>query len=94
MAARLSENGRFTVLLLEPGGVTDTFNHRLPLGVANLTHDPRYCWQLSSGPEMALGGHRVFSPRGLGLGGCSATNGMIWALGDAKGWDEWRDAGF
>jgi choline dehydrogenase len=93
VAARLSESGRHTVLLLEPGGVTDTFSHRLPLGVANLTRDPRYCWQLSSGPETTLGGHRVFSPRGLGLGGCSATNGMIWALGDAKGWDAWRDAG-
>ena len=92
-AARLSEDGRHTVLLLEPGGVTDTFNHRLPLGVALLTADKRYCWQLSSGPEAALGGHRVFSPRGLGLGGSSATNGMIWAFGDAKGWDEWRDAG-
>ena len=93
VAARLSENGRHSVILLEPGGVTDTFNHRLPLGVAYLTTDPRYCWQMSSGPETALGGHRVFSPRGLGLGGCSATNGMIWALGDAKGWDAWRDAG-
>lgn len=93
VAARLSESGRYTVLLLEPGGVTNTFNHRLPLGVANLTTDPRYCWQLASGPETALGGHRVFSPRGLGLGGSSATNGMIWARGDAKGWDEWRDAG-
>ena len=74
VAARLSESGRYTVMLLEPGGVTDTFNHRLPLGVAKLTTDPRYCWQLSSGPETALGGHRVFSPRGLGLGGSSATN--------------------
>lgn len=93
VAARLSESGRYTVMLLEPGGVTDTFNHRLPLGVAKLTTDPRYSWQLTSGPETALGGHRVFSPRGLGLGGSSAINGMIWAFGDAKGWDEWRDAG-
>jgi choline dehydrogenase len=93
VAARLSESGRYSVMLLEPGGVTDTFNHRLPLGVAFLTRDPRYCWQMSSGPETALGGHRVFSPRGLGLGGCSATNGMIWAFGDAHGWDAWRDAG-
>lgn len=92
-AARLSESGRYTVLLLEPGGKTDTFNHRLPLGVANLVRDKRWVWRLNSGPEPALGGHPVYSPRGLGLGGSSAVNGMIWAFGDAKAWDEWRDLG-
>ncbi len=93
VAARLSESGRYTVLLLEPGGKTDTFNHRLPLGVANLVRDERWAWRFVSGPEPALGGHGVYSPRGLGLGGSSAINGMIWAFGDAKAWDEWRDLG-
>ena len=92
-AARLSESGRHSVLLLEPGEATDSFNHRLPLGVANLVYNDRLTWQMESGPEPHLGGHKVFSPRGLGLGGCSAINGMIWAIGAAKGWDAWTEAG-
>lgn len=93
LAARLSEGGRYHVLLIEPGGATETFNHRLPLGVANLVYDPRYAWPLQSGPESSLGGHKVYSPRGLGLGGSSAINGMIWAWGSKGAYDEWRDLG-
>ncbi|MBV1701829.1 MAG: GMC family oxidoreductase N-terminal domain-containing protein [Hyphomicrobiales bacterium] len=92
-AARLSEDGRHTVLLLEPGEKTDTFNHRLPLGVANLVYSDKLAWQMQTGPEPHLGGHKVASPRGRGLGGSSAINGMIWAIGSAKGWDAWTDAG-
>lgn len=92
-AARLSESGRYSVLLIEPGEATDTFNHRLPLGVYNLVGNPRWAWQIETGPEQALGGHNVFSPRGRGLGGSSAINGMIWAVGTAEGWDEWAALG-
>jgi choline dehydrogenase len=92
-AARLSESGRHSVLLIEPGEKTDSFNHRLPLGVANLVYDEKAAWQMETGPEPALGGHNVYSPRGLGLGGSSAINGMIWAIGDASAWDAWAAAG-
>lgn len=92
-ASRLSESGKYSVLLIEPGGKTETFNHRLPLGVANLVRDRRYSWQMKTGPENALGGYEVFSPRGLGLGGSSAINGMIWSVGAAEGWDEWLRLG-
>lgn len=92
-AVRLSENGRYSVLLIEPGGPTDSFNHRLPLGVAHLIHDERYAWKFESGPEAALGGYKVFTPRGLGLGGSSAINGMIWVRGAASAYDGWRDMG-
>ncbi len=92
-AARLSESGRHTVLLLEPGEKTDSFNHRLPLGVANLVYSDKYAWQMETGPEPHLGGHNVYSPRGLGLGGSSAINGMIWAIGDAEGWNAWEAQG-
>src|SRR5438128_270530 len=92
-AARLSECGRYSVLLIEPGQKTDTFNHRLPLGVAKLIYDERWAWRLNSGPEPSLGGHQVYSPRGLGLGGSSAINGMIWMRGSASEYDHWRDLG-
>lgn len=92
-AARLSESGKWRVLLLEPGERTDSINHRLPLGVVNLVSNPRWAWRFVSGPEKSLGGHMVYSPRGLGLGGSSAINGMIWAIGDASEYDHWRQLG-
>lgn len=93
VAARLSEGGRHTVLLLEPGAATDTRNHRMPLGVANLVYDDKYVFPYTSGPEASLGGYKVYSPRGFGLGGCSAVNGMIWTFGARDEYDAWRDAG-
>lgn len=92
-AARLSESGKYSVLLIEPGQKTDTFNHRLPLGVSKLVYDDRWAWKFTSGPEASLGGHKVYSPRGLGLGGSSSINGMIWMRGDASEYDHWRDLG-
>lgn len=93
VAARLSESGRYSVLLIEPGQATNSFNHRLPLGVANLIYDERWAWTLNTGPETSLAGQKVYSPRGLGLGGSSAINGMIWMRGSAAAFDEWRDLG-
>ena len=93
VAARLSEGGHQSVLLLEPGGVTNTFNHRMPLGVAHLVYDPRHAYTYDSGPEPSLGDYKVYSPRGYGLGGSSAINGMLWTRGSRHGYDSWRDAG-
>ncbi|WP_158219866.1 GMC family oxidoreductase [Ideonella sp. A 288] len=92
-AARLSESGQHSVLLLEPGGVTNTRNHRMPLGVANLVYNDRWVYPYTSGPETSLGGYKVYSPRGYGLGGCSAMNGMIWMRGSRGEYDHWRDLG-
>ena len=89
VAGRLSESGNYSVLLIEPGEKTNTFNHNLPLGVYNLVFNPRWSWQFQTGPETALGGYKVYSPRGRGLGGSSSINGMIWTVGSAEGWDEW-----
>lgn len=93
VAARLSESGRHQVLLLEPGGATDTRNHRMPLGVANLVYSDQHVYPYASGPETSLIGQPVYSPRGYGLGGCSAVNGMIWTFGAQGEYDAWRDAG-
>ena len=94
VAARLSESGRHEVLLIDPGQPTDTFNHRLPLGVANLIYDEKWAWKLQTGPETAMAGQQVYSPRGLGLGGSSAINGMIWTRGSRSEFDHWRELGF
>lgn len=92
-AARLSESGRYRVVLVEPGGAPETYWHRLPLGPARLIYDPRTAWLFKSGPEAHLHRRRVEAPRGKALGGSSAINGMLWTRGDAAAYDKWHDLG-
>ena len=93
IAARLSESGEHNVCLVEPGGKTATLNHRIPLNTVNIMQDSRWAWQFTSGPENALKGQNVFTPRGLGLGGSSAINGMLWTVGDRAAWNHWAELG-
>ena len=50
VASRLSENGRFTVALLE-AGKPDHFWTRIPVGFARLIENPAANWLYSSEPE-------------------------------------------
>lgn len=93
VAARLSEGGRHSVLLLEAGQAPSSFWHRIPIGVARLMTDARTMWPITSGPEPELEERQLFAGRGKALGGSSAVNGMLWTRGDAAAYDRWRDLG-
>ena len=80
LANRLSADGRSTVLLLEAGPRdTDPWIH-IPLGYGKLFLRRDVNWAYESEPEPALGGRRVFSPRGKVLGGSSSINGLVLSL--------------
>ncbi len=92
LAARLSEDGRARVLLLEAGGRNDRdLWVRIPLGVGRILDSDRYVWKDRTGPEMT--GRSVYWPHGRLLGGSSSVNGMIHVRGEPGRYDEWRDAG-
>lgn len=93
LAYRLSESGRHRVALVEAGGRDDTVWIHMPLGVGKLLQNERYVWRFQTEPEAALGGQRIYWPRGKVLGGSSAINGMVYAWGEAAEYDAWRDAG-
>ncbi len=93
LAARLSESGRHTVLLLEAGPEDRSVWIHLPLGVGKLLNNGRYAWKFESEPQSELGGKCIYSPRGKVLGGSTSINGMAYIWGDPREFDEWRALG-
>lgn len=93
LAARLSEDPRTRVMLLEAGGEDRNPWIHVPLGVGKLLTDPRYAWKFETEPEPGLEGQRVYWPRGKVLGGSSALNGMAYVWGDPLEYDGWAASG-
>jgi Choline dehydrogenase and related flavoproteins len=93
LASRLSENGRYTVLLLEAGGKDDSFWFKIPIGYAKSYYNPAVNWMYSTEPEKELGGRRLYVPRGKVQGGSGSINAMIFVRGAAADFDDWAAAG-
>src|SRR3954471_9240116 len=93
LAARLSESGRYRVLLLEAGGKDSNFWIHVPIGYAKTFVDPRVNWMFESEPEAELNNRTMYQPRGKVLGGTSSINGMIYMRGNAADYDQWRQLG-
>ncbi|MCU1248216.1 MAG: putative choline dehydrogenase [Edaphobacter sp.] len=62
-------------------------------GVSRVVAQTKYDWDFATEPEPNLAGRRVYLPRGRTLGGCSATNAMIYIRGNAVDFDGWADEG-
>jgi choline dehydrogenase len=77
LAARLTESGRYKVLLLEAGGKDSNPWIHVPMGYAKTFVDPKVNWKFESEPEKELNGRTMYQPRGKVLGGTSSINGMI-----------------
>lgn len=94
LAARLSEDPAARVCLLEAGGGNGEMLVRMPAGVGSLIKSKnRHNWGFWTAPEPALNNRRLWWPRGRGLGGSSAINGMIYTRGHPRDYDEWRQFG-
>lgn len=93
VAARLSESGKYRVLLLEAGGRDRNFWIHVPMGFSQVYANPRVNWMYESEPEEHLNGRTLYQPRGKVLGGTSSINGMVYMRGNAADYDEWRQRG-
>ena len=94
LAARLSEDPDARVLLLEAGGRNDSVLVRMPAGVGELIKQKSaHNWGFWTEAEPHLDDRKLWWPRGKGLGGSSAINGMIYARGHPLDYDEWRQRG-
>ncbi len=71
VASRLSESGRFRVLLLEAGEDDPWIWLRVPLGAGFVLLSQRSLWRFYTEPQANLGNRRMFWPRGRVLGGSS-----------------------
>jgi choline dehydrogenase len=93
VAGRLSESGKYRVLLLEAGTKdTNPWIH-VPLGYTKTYTDPRVNWMFDSEPEKELNGRTLYQPRGKVLGGTSSINGMVYMRGTPTDYDGWRQRG-
>ncbi len=93
VAARLSENARHRVLLLEAGPPdTNPWIH-IPLGFAKTYVDAKVNWKFESAPQPQFNGRKLYVPRGRTLGGTSSINGMVYMRGNHRDYDDWRQRG-
>jgi choline dehydrogenase len=93
LASRLSESGKYSVLLLEAGGKDDSFWFKIPVGYAKSFYNPDVNWMYSTEPQAELDGRRIYVPRGKVQGGSGSINAMIFVRGAADDFDSWQAAG-
>lgn len=91
LAARLSEDPTKRVLLLEAGGRDTKRMLHIPLGFPYLLGSD-VDWAYTTEPEEALGGRRLYLPRGKVLGGSHAISVMLYQRGDTADYARWDAA--
>lgn len=93
LANRLSESGRYRVLVLEAGADSKSLVFKMPGGVMLLEGNPKYDWCYSMEPEPAIDNRREMLNAGRVVGGGSAINGMMYMRGHAEDYQDWLAAG-
>ncbi|MBN8501131.1 MAG: FAD-dependent oxidoreductase, partial [Sphingomonadales bacterium] len=90
-AGRLAEDGRRSVCVLEAGGQNKHMFVRTPGLLALMPK--RSNWAYDTEPMAGLGGRIGYQPRGRGMGGSSAINGMVYIRGNPWDYDNWAALG-
>ena len=93
LAARLSEDNKSTVVVIEYGGTDFGPLIQMPAALSYPMNMSRYDWGYVSEPEPHLGGRRLACPRGKVVGGSSSINGMVYVRGHARDFDYWAEQG-
>jgi choline dehydrogenase len=93
LADRLSADGRNQVLVIEYGGSDRSIFIQMPSALAIPMNTSRYNWRYESEAEPALGGRKLHTPRGKGLGGSSSINGLVYIRGNPLDFERWQEEG-
>jgi choline dehydrogenase len=94
VAARLAEDRSAKVLLLEAGGNNRSPLVSTPAACAKTSLNPcAQNWMFKTEPEPFLDNRVIDCPRGRGLGGSGAINGMVYIRGARQDYDQWRQMG-
>ena len=93
LGERLSADPDAKVLVLEAGRANRNQLLRIPMTARNFWTNPNYLWNYASEPEASINGRRIPVPRGKLVGGSGALNGMLYARGHARDYDQWRQLG-
>ncbi|HVY81404.1 MAG TPA: GMC family oxidoreductase N-terminal domain-containing protein [Steroidobacteraceae bacterium] len=93
LAARLSEDPRQRVCLLEAGGSGKSLYVDVPGAIVMAQRTPALNWRFETVPQPHMNGRRIPVPRGRGLGGSGLINGMVYFRGNPRDYDGWAQAG-
>ena len=93
LANRLTEDGRYTAVVLERGGSDRSIFIQMPSALAIPMNRAEYNWDYHTEPEPGLGGRRMHTPRGKVLGGSSSINGLVYVRGNAFDFERWESEG-
>ncbi|WP_286240619.1 choline dehydrogenase [Neptuniibacter halophilus] len=93
LADRLTEDGRYNVLLLEAGGSDKSIFIQMPTALSYPMNTEKYAWQFETETENGIDNRVLHCPRGKVLGGGSSINGMVYVRGHACDFDEWAEQG-
>jgi choline dehydrogenase len=93
LAARLSEDPRLRVALVEAGGSHRSLSVTTPAAVAAVVANREFNWGLCTVPQEALGQRCIPLPRGRLLGGTGSMNGMVYHRGHPRDYEDWASQG-
>lgn len=90
LAARLSEDPKVRVILLEAGkDRTRELFVRMPAGSFAMMQRPAYDWSYTTQPDPTVDGRTMGWSGGKMLGGSSSINGMVYVRGNRQDYDRW-----
>ena len=90
LAARLSEDPKIRVMLLEAGPEDkDPYIH-MPVGFYKMTSGP-LIWSYNLAPQKHAAGREIPYAQGRVLGGGSSINAMVFTRGQAQDFDTWAN---
>lgn len=92
LAARLSEDPRLKVLVIEAGPSDGHPFIHIPKGMSKLLNNPRYTYYYPTQPDLQ-GIKPEVMMRGRMLGGSSGINGMVYHRGQPADYDRWEELG-
>ncbi|HEY2247014.1 MAG TPA: choline dehydrogenase [Bradyrhizobium sp.] len=93
VAGRLSEDAGTSVALLDAGGRCDNWVVTTPFALVLMVPGKVNNWAFETVPQKGLNGRIGYQPRGKGLGGSSAINGMVYIRGHRWDYDHWSALG-
>jgi len=93
LAARLSEDPRVQVALLEAGPADRSVLIHCPAGLAVMAQTGKANWRFQTVAQPGLNERRGYQPRGKVLGGSSSINAMIYTRGHPQDYDSWAAQG-
>ena len=93
LANRLSADNANRVCLIEAGSRDRHPFIHVPAATGAAIGTDSLNWRFLTAPQKHLNGRRLPQPRGKGLGGSSAINGMVYFRGHPKDFNDWAAAG-